>query len=296
MLFHLRFDRLDHDDGVVDHDPDGQHHGQHRHRVQRHAEGQHEGECADKRNRNGDDRNDGGTPVAEEQEDHDGDKREGLVKRLLHLVHTVEHEDRTVGNDLHADTLRQGGTHLVEMLFHQRGSVHKVAARGKVNPDHGARATVEGGADAFQLRPQLDPCDIADPHDRAVVIGADDDLLEILGFGQPAHGLHVQLQDRVRIQRLRAHGPDGGLHVLRLQRADDIGRRQAKRGQLVDIEIHVHGELVQREDGGIAHIRDALDRIEKVDVGEVGQRLAGHPLCLAIEHHAHHQVGRPFQH
>ena len=38
MLLHHAFDVLDHHDGVIDHDADGEHHGQQRHRVGRIAD------------------------------------------------------------------------------------------------------------------------------------------------------------------------------------------------------------------------------------------------------------------
>ena len=64
-------DRLDHDDGVVDHDADRQHQGQQRDGVGREAQRQHDGEGADQRHRHGDDGNERGAQVAEEDEDDD---------------------------------------------------------------------------------------------------------------------------------------------------------------------------------------------------------------------------------
>ncbi len=54
FLLHHALDVLDHDDGVVDHDADGQHHGQQRDGVGRIADAQQHGEGADQADRHGD--------------------------------------------------------------------------------------------------------------------------------------------------------------------------------------------------------------------------------------------------
>ena len=54
IFLHHALDILDHDDGVVDDDADGEHQRQQRHRVGGEAHGQHDREGADQRHRNGD--------------------------------------------------------------------------------------------------------------------------------------------------------------------------------------------------------------------------------------------------
>ena len=71
----VALDVLDHDDGVVDHDADGQHQAEQRQGVEREAERRHDGEGADQRHRDRDQRDDGGAPVLQEDE-HDDDDQE----------------------------------------------------------------------------------------------------------------------------------------------------------------------------------------------------------------------------
>ena len=52
----VALDVLDHDDGVVDDDADGEHEAEQRQVVEREAEHRHEEERADERHRDGDDR------------------------------------------------------------------------------------------------------------------------------------------------------------------------------------------------------------------------------------------------
>ena len=86
LLLHHPLDILDHDDRVIDHDADRQHHGQQRDRVGRIAERQQHGEGADQADRHGDRRDDGGAHTAEEQEHHDHHQDERFAQRLHHLA------------------------------------------------------------------------------------------------------------------------------------------------------------------------------------------------------------------
>ena len=66
-------DILDHHDGVVDHQTDGEHEGEQRQQIDRIAERQQEDRDTDQRQRDGDDRNERRADIAEEQEDDDDD-------------------------------------------------------------------------------------------------------------------------------------------------------------------------------------------------------------------------------
>ena len=84
-LLDMPVDVLDHDDGVVHHQPDGEHEREQRHQIDRVAERREQGEHADQRQRDGDDRDDGRPEIAEEQEDHHDDDDRRFAERLHHL-------------------------------------------------------------------------------------------------------------------------------------------------------------------------------------------------------------------
>ena len=79
-------DVLDHDDRVVDHQPDRQHEGEQRQEIDRIAQRQQEHHHADQRQRDGDDRDQRRAQIAEEQEDDDDDDQRRLDQRLGHLA------------------------------------------------------------------------------------------------------------------------------------------------------------------------------------------------------------------
>ena len=70
LLAHDALDVLEHDDGVVHHDADGEHHAEERERVDGVAEQQQPGERPDERHRHGRERDEGGAPVLQEEEHH----------------------------------------------------------------------------------------------------------------------------------------------------------------------------------------------------------------------------------
>ena len=85
-LLDMAVDVLHHHDGVVDHEPDRQHHRQQRQQVDAEAHHQHQAADADQRQRNGDDRNDHRAERGQEQEDHDDHDADRLDQGHLHLV------------------------------------------------------------------------------------------------------------------------------------------------------------------------------------------------------------------
>ena len=80
-LLQLALDVLDHDDGVVDDDADGQHQPEQGQHVEREAEALHDGEGADQRHRDRHHRDERGAPGLEEQQ-HDQDHQE-VASRMV---------------------------------------------------------------------------------------------------------------------------------------------------------------------------------------------------------------------
>ncbi len=170
-----------------------------------------------------------------------------------------------------------------------------VPARRQIDADQRCRGAVVGGHDIARACAEADARHVAHPQDRATGVGAQDDALEFGRVRQPALGRDVELQARLVQHRLRAHAPDGGLHVLALQRRDHVARGQAEGGQAVDVEIDVHGELVGREDAHVAHAGDTLERVDQVQVGVIGQRWAIYPVILGVKDDARQKRRRALE-
>ena len=85
-LFDVVLHRFHHDDGVIDHQADGQHQAEERERVDGEAERRKDNEGADERDRHGQQRNEGGAPALEEDEDDNDDQAERFEQREHDLV------------------------------------------------------------------------------------------------------------------------------------------------------------------------------------------------------------------
>ncbi len=83
-LADVTLDVLDHDDGVVDDDADGQNQGEQRQGVDRIAQGQLHREGADEGDRDGQDRDDGRAPGLQEDQDDDHHQEDGFDQHVLH--------------------------------------------------------------------------------------------------------------------------------------------------------------------------------------------------------------------
>ena len=89
-------DVLQHDDGVIHHEPDGQHESQQRQRVDRDTRDIHDGKGGDERNRDGDHRDDRRPEGVQEQEDDENDQARRLHDCREHILDRPVDKQRRV--------------------------------------------------------------------------------------------------------------------------------------------------------------------------------------------------------
>ena len=107
-------------------------------------------------------------------------------------------------------------------------AVERVAAGRLEDAHHDRGRAVLPAAQIRHPGAEIDPRDVAHAHERAVGIGAHDDAAELLGAGQAALGLDVELKLLIGQRRLRADAPDRGLDILAPHCVGDIARRQTE--------------------------------------------------------------------
>ena len=83
--------------------------------------------------------------------------------------------------------------------------------------------------------------------------------------------------------RPRADAADRRLHVLRLDRVDDVGRGQLQTVEAVGVEPDPHRVVQPAEQGGLADARHARQLVEHVDGGVVGDEQRVLAVVLAVE-------------
>ena len=124
---------------------------------------------------------------------------------------------------------------------------------------------------AVGLRAEFHARDFFQAQERAVGIGADDDLAELFRTRQPARRAHRVCEFLARRRGLAtdlARGIDG---VLRAQGVDDVGDRDAQFRELVRLHPEPHRVLARAENLHVGNARHARDLVDQIDVRVVGQ-------------------------
>ncbi len=249
-------DVLEHDDRVVDHQPDRQHHGEQGQQVERIAQHPEDGEAGQQADRHGERGDEGRAPAAQEQEDHQHHQDCGLGQRVPDPFDRTFDKDRDVGGrlDRHA-----GGKLRLDLRRQPLGGLRdgeRIGA-GLADDAHAhADLAVEAEGRVGIFRPLLDARDIAQPHQIAVAATPHYQGAEVGRGGETAI-------DPQRQVLLGGFDPPGGqFHILRAQRRLDIARGQPIGGQPIGIEPDPHrrARLAAEID-----LRDAVDRREAID-------------------------------
>jgi hypothetical protein len=253
VFLHHPLDVLDHDDRIVDHDADGEHQRQQRHRVGRVADHLECNECADQADRHGERRYQRRSHAAEEEKDHDHHQHECLDQRLLHLFDRRRDEAGRVVSDLPGEILGEALLELPDAVADGLQGGDRVGARRLVDRHRRRRPPVQPGLAVEIGGPQLDARDIAQAQHRSVGIGAHDDILELGNAGEPPLGLHVELQLLVVGYRPGADATDGGLDVLRPDGIDDVAGGEPQPGQAIGPHPGPHGVVLRAPKRRISH-------------------------------------------
>ena len=177
--------------------------------------------------------------AAEKQKDHDYHQREGNEQCHCDIADRIDHESGGVVIHQVFEARRKAPTQVFQVLPDQGSGLDRIGAGSKTDADSDRRLAVDAPFDVLILRAKLDAGDITDTQQRAVGIGTQDDVAELLGSAQTPLRLHVHLELLIIADRAGADPADRRLHVLRLDGAD-IGRRQHRlSSRLVSNQIRI---------------------------------------------------------
>ncbi len=230
------------DDGVIDHQSDGKQ-GQ---RVERIINRPQKEAHADKRQRDGDDRDQDRAEGAEEQQDHQHDDDDRLADGLEHLFDGGGDELGGIVDHRHRHAFGQIALEPGQFRAHRFGRIERVGGRRRHDADEDAFLAVEVDAHVRRLRAKLDLGYVVQAHD-LVVVGAQ---------RQGAEGLR-------RLQcGLRFHG-EGDVFVLGLAgRGQEVGVADGLQhfccghsacGEPDGIDPNAHGEDLVAEHLRVRH-------------------------------------------
>ena len=145
------------------------------------------------------------------------------------------------------------------------GRLQLVGAGQQVDRQHAGGLAVQPSERLVVLGAELDPADVVDADLAPLVGGAHDDVAELFGGDQAAGRPHRVGERLAGRRRGRADLAGRRLQVLLLDRADDVGGRQAERGQVVGPQPHAHAVLGAAEQIDLRHARHAQQRVAHVE-------------------------------
>ena len=295
-------DVFQHHNRVIHHHADGQHQRQQRQGVDRETKQCNEGKSADQAHGNRDQRDDGGTPRAQEQEDDQRHQHHRFGDGLVHRTDGTVDEDRVVVGDVDRDAVRQIVTHTVQQTPYRRGQLQWVGC-GLANHTKGhGLVAVESNRRALVAWAHLHPGHITQAHRDAVDI-PNRDGTEFLHRLQVGRGGHVEFTlaafDAPR-WHFQIGAAQGLFHVL---------NRQPERGQPIRVQPDAHGKttFTKHADIGCAgrslqhRAHDAVGHFGQlqgiVDVGAQRQPDHGKGIGLDLGHHRFiNGLGQPTAH
>jgi hypothetical protein len=128
-FFDMAIDVLEHDNGVVDHEPDRQHHRQQGQRVHGEAQRIHDRKRAEQRRRNGHHRNKRRPETAQEEEHHQDHQQDGFADGPIHRVDRCLDEDRGVVRNLGPHSFGKGVDDRGQLGAHALRDIQRIGDR-----------------------------------------------------------------------------------------------------------------------------------------------------------------------
>ena len=163
-LLHVPGDVLEHDNGVVHHKPRGDRQRHEGEVVQVVAADVHDAECADKGDRDGHGRDDGGAHIPQEREDHQDHQAEGDQEVDLDVLEGAPDRGRPVLNNGEIDPAGQGCLKLGERGADAVDRPDDVRVRLAEYDDHDGRLPIDEPPGPQVLDGILHPAHIREPH------------------------------------------------------------------------------------------------------------------------------------
>ena len=260
----MAVDVLQHHDGIVHHQTDGQHQRQQREGVDREPKQGHEGKRANQRHRNSHERNDGCPEGAQKHKNHQRHQHHRFQNGLEHSFDGAVNEHRVVVGHLDFNAWWQVLLDARNHFAHRCAQVQRVGCGVADHAQRDGILAIQPGRRALGQWALLYPRHVTQAH-RCVADRFDDHLPE-LGRGlQIGGGRDVELAlfafDAAG-RHFQVGTPQGIFHVL---------GGEFERGQLVGIEPDAHGVLAFAKHPYIRCARRGLQHGFGNAVGIVGQ-------------------------
>ena len=177
----------------------------------------------------------------QEHEDHHQHQQKSLAQRFFDFLDVLADVLGGVVGDAVFQSVGEALGQVVHVLAHLADDIEGIGVGILVHRQRAGRLPVQPPGGIVVFRVELDPGDVAQLDDRAVVVAADDDFLEFRHAREPPLDEdRVFLDDFARRHRLAADPAGGRLAILRLDRGDHLARLDELGRHAVGIEPDPH--------------------------------------------------------
>ncbi len=284
---HHTLDVLNHDDGVIHQQTDGEHHPEHGEGVYRVAEGRQYRKRTEQDDRHRDGRDKRRAEVLKEEIHHQEHQHDRFDQRFHHFENRDFNERRGVIRVNHFQTAREERLKTSNGLTHRFSGIQRVRAGREFDTETRRRLAVIARDNVVVFTAQLHLRHVFQQHARTILIHFQQDFAELFSRGQTGlrddRGVQLLAFHRRRTAKLTGRY----LGVLRFQRAYHIDRRQLEVVQLVRVEPDTH-RVLGTEELHVAHARGTADRIFNVRARVVRDIFLLHR-AVGVDKAQHHQ-------
>src|SRR5271167_1007635 len=185
-MFDVLFNGFDHNDRVVHHQTNCQDKAEQRESIDGEAKQWKNKESADQRHGYGQQGNQRGAPTLKEEVHNDNDEDEGLDEGMDDLSYALSDGERCVQSNRIVEAGRELSLGSHHEIFGALSGLNGVGPRKLVNSHDRGWLAIQPALQIVNLSPKFNSSHVLQAYERAVRVGADDDLTELLHRNQAA--------------------------------------------------------------------------------------------------------------
>ncbi len=215
------------------------------------------------------------SPVAEKDKDHKDDQQDRRTYREDHVADGFTHGIRRIECDVSGHAGRKALRQPIQFRDGPPIDIERVGG-GELRDAYPDRfLSVELQIRAVAFRPQLGPSHILQADQSSVGVGLENDVVELAGFAEPAHGAHADLVLLSFSGGLLTNLSGRHFDVLFRKCVDHVRCRQPTSRHAPGIQPQAHGVLALSEDENIGDSGNALQSVLDVDIKVVAHEKGG---------------------
>ena len=231
----------------------------------------------------------------QEQQHDDCHQHDRVPKCFYHFIDRFAGVGSRVEANVICDAVGKCRLQVLHLVHNPLAKIEGVCIGGLKDRQKHRVTAVEANTDIVTFGAQLDPTNVLQANEPALLTGLDDDVFELLDVGQAAQRAQRNLGRLLIMNRLLADRPRGNLCILFSDRLDDISGRQSAASQFCRIDPDAHAVVALPEQKYISHTRQSSQFVFDLHQREIAQKKLIVTAVGRADGEAHQNVGRALE-